>query len=83
MIHAYVHDIAKQMKMELSQFSVIEGCSVGCLDVHLLNFTSNVHQDCALMYQSELDKIQNGECCERLEFRIRSSLAHLQMKQDP
>jgi hypothetical protein len=83
MIQAYVHDIAAQMKMQLSQISVIEGCNVGCLDVHLLNLSLNGHQQSALVYQSEMDKLQNGECCERLELRIRSTLAHLQMKLEP
>lgn len=82
MIQDYVHDIAAQMKIQIPQVSVVEGCNVGCLDVHLLNFTYNGHQQCALVYQSEMDKIQIGECCERLELRIRSSLSHLQMKQD-
>jgi hypothetical protein len=83
MIQAYVHDIAAQMRMKISQFSMVKGCNVGCLDVHLLNFTTNDQKHCALVYQSEMDLIQNGECCERLEFRIRSSLAHLQKMQDP
>ena len=46
-------------------------------------FTSNGHQHSALVYKSEMDTIQNGEYCERLEFRIRSSLSQLQMKTDP
>ena len=83
MIQDYVHDIAAQMKIQLSQLSVVEGCNVGCLDVHLLNLTSNGHQQGALVYQSELDKIQIGESCEQLELRIRSALLHLQMKQEP
>jgi hypothetical protein len=83
MIQDYVHDIAAQMKIQLSQLSVVEGCNVGCLDVHLLNFTSNGNQQSALVYQSEMDKIQVGECCDRLELRIRSSLSHLQMKSEP
>lgn len=82
MIQDYVHDIAEQMNIQFSQLSVVEGCYVGCLDVHLLNLTSNGHQQSALVYQSEMDMIQNGECCERLEFRIRSALSHLQKKQE-
>jgi len=83
MIQGYVRDIASQMKVPLSQLSVVEGCNVGCRDVHLLNFTSNGHQQSALVYQSEMDKIQIGECCDRLELRIRSALSHLKMKQKP
>jgi len=83
MIQAYVLDIAAKMKIKLSQLSVVEGCNVGCLDAHLLNLTFNGHQQSALVYQSELDRIQIGECCDRLELRIRSALSHLQTKQKP
>jgi len=82
MIQDYVHGIAAQMKIQLSQLSVVEGCNVGCLDAHLLNLTSKGHQQSVLVYQSDLDKIQIGECCEKLEWRIRSALSHLQMKQE-
>ena len=81
MIQGYVHEIAAQMKMQLSKLSVDEGYNAGCLDAHLLNLTFNGHQHSTLVYQSELDTIQIGECCERLELRIRSALSHLQMKQ--
>jgi len=80
MIQDYVNDIAAKMKIQLSELSVVEGCNLGCLDAHLLNLTSNGHQQSALVYQSELDKIQIGESCEQLELRIRSALSHLQMK---
>jgi len=77
MIQDYVQDIAVQMKIQLSQLSLVEGRNVGCLDVHLLKLSSNGHQQRALVYQSELDKIQTGECCERLESRIRSALSRM------
>jgi hypothetical protein len=83
LIHNYVYDIAAQMKIQLSQVSVIEGRNVGCLDVHLLNVTSNSHLVSVLVYQSELDKLQIGERCERLETRIRSALSGSQMLREP
>jgi translation initiation factor 6 (eIF-6) len=79
LIQKYVYDIAAQMKIQLSQVSVIEGRNVGCLDVHLLNVTSNGHLVSVLVYQSELDKLQIGDRCERLESRIRSALSGLQV----
>jgi len=78
LIQKYVYDIAAQMKIQLSQVSVIEGRNVGCLDVHLLNITSGGRLVSVLVYQSELDKLQIGESCERLESRIRSALSGLQ-----
>ena len=77
MIQEYVHDIAVQMKIHVSQLSLVEGRDVGCLDVHLLKLSSDGHQESALVYQSELDKIGTGESCERLELRIRAALSGL------
>ena len=77
MIQEYVHDIAVQMKIQLSQLSLVEARDVGCLDVHLLQLSSDGHQQSALVYQSELEKIQTGACCERLELRIRAALSGL------
>ena len=77
MIQEYVHDIAVQMKIHVSQLTLVEGRDVGCLDVHLLKLSSDGHQQNALVYQYELDKIKTGECCERLELRIRAALSGL------
>ena len=77
MIQEYVHDIAVQMKIQLSQLSLVEARDVGCLDVHLLILSSDGHQQSALVYQSELEKIGTGACCERLELRIRAALSDL------
>jgi len=83
LIQEYVLDIAAQMKIQLSRVSVVEGRKVGCLDVHLLNVTSNGRLVSVLVYQSELDKLQIGDRCERLESRIRSALSGLQVSQEP
>jgi hypothetical protein len=83
MVQDFVHDIAARMDVKLSKLSVVDGFKVGCLDAHLLHFTFNGHQQSALVYRSELDKIQIGECCDRLELRIRSTLSHLKIKQKP
>ena len=77
MIQEYVTDIAAQMGIKLSRVSIVEGRRVGCLDVHLLNLVADGQRVSTLVYQSELDKIQTGECCERLESRIRSALSRM------
>jgi len=83
LIQKYVQDIAAQMKIQVSQVSIIEGRNVGCLDVHLLNVTSGDRLVSVLVYQSELDKLQIGANCERLESRIRSALSGLQALSEP
>jgi hypothetical protein len=79
LIQEYVRDIAAQMKIQVSKVSVVEGRKVGCLDVHLLNVTSGDRLVSVLVYQSELDKLQIGERCERLESRIRTALSGFQV----
>lgn len=79
MIKEYAADLAAQMGIPLSRISAVEGRDVGCLDVHLLNLYSDDQSVSALVYQSELDDLQNGSCCERLEMKIRATLARLQV----
>ena len=79
MIEEYAAGLAAQIGIEFSSISVVEGREVGCLDVHLLNLYSDDQSVSALVYQSELDDLLNGFCCERLEMRIRATLTRLQM----
>ena len=78
MIREYAADLAAQTGIKLSRVSVVEGHRIGCLDVHLLHLAADGQLVSAFVYQSELDKLQVGESCERLESRIRSALSGLQ-----
>jgi translation initiation factor 6 (eIF-6) len=77
MISEYVTNIADQMEIQLSRVTVVEGHAVGCSDVLLLHLTSDCLLVSTLVYQSELDELQNGSSCERLEAKIRLVLARL------
>lgn len=83
MIQEYVVDLAAQMGIKLSRVSMVEGRRVGCLDVHLLNLAADGQRVSTLVYQSELDGLQSGSGCERLELKIRSALSRLQMLLEP
>ncbi len=83
MIREYVADLAAQMRMQLSRVSLVEGRKVGCLDMHLLNLVADGHLVSTLVYQTELDELQNGFPCPRLEMKIRSALSRLQMLLEP
>jgi hypothetical protein len=83
MMKEYVVDLALQMGIRLSQVTVIEGRRVGCLDVHLLNLAADGQRASTLVYQSELDELQSGSYCERLEMKVRSALTRLQMMLEP
>jgi hypothetical protein len=82
MLQAYVTDIADQMGIQLSRVSVIEGRAVGCLDAYLLHLASDNQKVSVLVYLPELDNLQQGSCCDRLELKIRSALLRLQMMQE-
>jgi hypothetical protein len=83
MIQEYAADLATQQGINLSRVSIIEGRKVGCLDMHLLNLAANGHLVSTLVYQSELDELQSGACCERLERKIQSALSRLHILLEP
>jgi len=78
MIKEYVSVLAAIMGIPLSTVTVVEGRSVGCLDAYLLNLGIHDQQVTVLVHQHELDILQNGSCCDRLESKIRSALTNLQ-----
>lgn len=83
MIQDYVTDLAAQMGIQLSRVSVVEGRGVGCLDVYLLNMAVDSHLVSTLVYQSELDNLQSGSYCERLELKIRTALSRMELLLEP
>jgi hypothetical protein len=83
MIHDFVSAIAVQMGVSLTRVSIVEGVTAGCYDLFLLHLTSGTHLVHALVYQSELDDVQNGSTCDQLEVRIRIALARLRSLTGP
>lgn len=83
MIQEYTHNIAAQMGILLTRVTVVEGRSVGCVDTHLLNMSSDGHIVSALVYQAEMDNLNSGLPCDRLELKIRSALSRLQLMMEP
>ena len=77
MIEEYVSGIAAQMGIALPDISVINGRDTGCYRIYILNMGSEHKQVSALVHQSELNELEEGLSCERLEFKIRSVLARL------
>jgi hypothetical protein len=79
MIDSFVIDLAMQMGINVSTFSVVEGRRIGCNDIHLLNLASGNQIVSTLVHQSELDRLLEGSYSERLEIKIRSALSKLQL----
>jgi hypothetical protein len=73
----YVAYIAAPKGITISRVSMVEGRNVGCVDTHLLNITSEGQTVSVLVYQSDLDILENGLSCDRLEFKIRAALSKL------
>ena len=78
MIQQYATDLAKQMGIELSRVSFFNGQLLGCRDCHLLQLHSEGHMESAVVYQQDLEYLQQGTITKRLETRLRSVLSRLQ-----
>jgi hypothetical protein len=79
MVTEYVNDIARQMNVPVSGVTTVEGARTGCLGVHLLNISFKGKAVSALMYQKELEDLQNSVYSDRLELKVRSALLRLQL----
>ena len=82
MIQEYVSNLANKMGIELSQISIVDGNQLGCLDVFLLKISIKLHTVDALIYKTDIENLENGENCDRLEVRTRATLSRLQMMLD-
>lgn len=83
MIKEFATGLAAKSGIQLSRVSVVEGRRIGCLDVHLLHLAADNQLVSALVYQSELDELKNSSSCDRLEVKIQSALARLQLLLEP
>lgn len=83
MIKEYALSLAEQMGIKLSLVSIVDGRLLGCRDSHLLQLYADEQMESALVYQRELDALQDGITRDRLESRVRTALSRLQMLQDP
>lgn len=80
MIEKYVSDIALQMGIKLSKVALVDGRTLGCRDLCLLNVTSQGCVASALIYPTDLLSLENGYRCDQLEVRMRAALSRLQVK---
>jgi hypothetical protein len=78
-VKEYATGIAASMGIKLTSTSVTDGLRLGCLDAHLLKLAHDVQVVSALVYQTDLDKLQNGFQSDRLETTIRTALSRLRV----
>jgi hypothetical protein len=78
-VKEYATGIAANMGIKLTSISVTDGQRIGCLDVHLLKLAHDNQVVSALVYQTDLDKLQKGFQSDRLETNIRTALSRLKI----
>lgn len=74
MVSEYVISFANQIGVKLTDVRFVEGRTVGCNDVYLLHMVANNRQTSMLVYQSDLDALQNGSCVTNLDNRLNTVL---------
>jgi len=74
MVSEYVISFANQIGVKLTDVRFVEGRTVGCNDVYLLHMVANNRQTSMLVYQSDLDALQNGLCVTNLDNRLNTVL---------
>jgi hypothetical protein len=79
MIEEFVLNIATPLGIDITSVSLVEGHLLGCKDAHLLNMTSKGHVVSALIFKTDIENLQRGVGCDRLEVMIRASLSRLQL----
>lgn len=83
MINKYAADLAAQMGLELSNVSVVDGRTIGCLDAYLLHLTCKEQLVSVLVQQSDVDSLEHGLSSDSLNLRIRNALTRLKMLLQP
>jgi hypothetical protein len=81
MLMKFVSDLADQSGIKLSSITLVDGRSYGLPDTYLLQMFKKNRLTTALIYQSELDDLEQGIQSDLLENRITSALASIYIKQ--
>jgi hypothetical protein len=79
MIQEYVSGLAGERGIKLSGVSVIDGTPLGCRNMWILKMSSNFHLVSTLIDQSDLEKLQKGLDCDRLELKVWVAMSRLQI----
>jgi hypothetical protein len=79
LINDYAADLAAQMGLKLSKVSIEDGLEADCKDAFLMELVSGKKHVNALVYRSDLDELKHSKHCDRLEVRLRTALARLQL----
>jgi hypothetical protein len=84
-----VLDLCRKKRMEIPELSLVEGPSMGILDVHLLQLTKNGTTVSTVIYLADLDDLHNGIRRQRLLATVLEAMSQLRQmtqrykKRDP
>jgi len=74
----YTLSQAEKSGVALANIKITEGKDVGCLDTHLLALsTIDDKHDFILVYKSDIETINSGKHCKRLDRKFRNSFNRL------
>ena len=79
MLQEFTANLATQMGIRLSRVKLIDGKLLGCRDSHLVQMYSDGTMESALVYQREIDELQQGLIPLKLESRLRAALSRLHL----
>ena len=83
MFNDLVQDLAAEMGLFNVSVALIDVTAGEILNTLILQISKEGHVVSALTYQFELDQLQAGIHCERLEIRIRLALSRLRLLLEP
>jgi len=81
-IKKFVTEQAMRKGLKISNVSLVNGQRLGCRDMHLLNIAVDGVITSALVHQSDIDDLENGNYCGRLEIAVYNALSRLQVSQE-
>jgi len=83
MIVDYATDLAMQMDIKLSRVSIVEGNTLGYPESSLVHLYSNRQMVSAIIYQPELEDLQNRISSDRVDVKLRAALSRLKLLLEP
>ena len=79
MLCEYVSELAKQMGINATEVTLEDGKRLGLNGTSLLKIMSYEHKIAELVFQYEIDMLDNGIVPPRLNVRMKAVLSHLQL----
>ena len=77
MFDTYVHTIAAELDVALTKVALVDNDNLREMNAYLLHLATRNHLVSTLIYRTDLIELQRSHSSDRLEVKIRSTLARL------